>query len=360
MDNSKIKVLIVDDSQLVQMVLAEILEKDPGIEVVASVSGGKEALDVLDQFCPDVITLDLHMPDMDGMECLSRIMMKRPTPVLIVSKFSQKGAWESFKCLEYGAVDFVGKPGRTSVDSTISWVGDEIIQKVRACSKVNIEDVLKLSHRSGQEVSAGMSAPPVALSELSESSFLVVVGASTGGPGTLIRFLEHLDESELICPVLIAQHIPENISNDLARRMNHSCHSPVKEVENREPVRSGHIYLAKGGHDLSVTVVNQQPVLKIRDASGNNPPCIDLLMKSACKIFADRAIGVVLTGMGSDGTEGIRMIARTGGLTIAQNPETAILSSMPRAAIESGDVKEIMDVEKMPAFISRYIRKALR
>ena len=346
-----IKVLIVDDSVLVQQVLKDIVSEDPMIEVVGTVSSGKSALELIPNLEPDVITLDLNMPDMDGREVLQQIMLEQPTPCLIISKSTHLGTHSAFEALDLGAVDFIGKPGKREIDPTLEWVKEEIKEKVRAAHSVNIPALLK-QYRNRSILSRKLKKKP---DSEHYNQTVIVIGVSTGGPKTLPDFLPQLTDN-ISCPIVVFQHIPEGFSADLAKRLDLICSMPVKEAHHRETLQAGTVYIAPGGKNLTVKEINDEVTIKVTEATSCNPPDINLGFNSFSQVFGPKTIGIILTGMGDDGSEGLATIRRGGGYTIAQDPETAILDGMPKSAIRRAAAHDIVTVDQIVPKIKNYLK----
>ncbi len=334
------KALIVDDSALMRRHLREILEGKGGFEVLA-VRNGIEALEALDSFNPDVITLDINMPGMDGITCLSNIMVRKPKPVVMVSSLTERGAEATFEALALGAVDFVHKPDGT-ISLNVAQVEKELLAKVIAASRVKVRSSVGLKDRlrtqsvATQSARAAASASPQARSDGSVG--VVVIGVSTGGPGTLEEILPKLP-ADFPWPVVVAQHMPSSFTAVFARRLNDLCALAVIEAAQMMPLQPGMIYIGKGDADVVISkratglVVNPVPAGK----QYLWHPSVARMVESAAQVIPpDRVIGVQLTGMGDDGAEEMAELRRRGGRTIAQDAATSVIYGMPAELVKRG------------------------
>jgi two-component system chemotaxis response regulator CheB len=351
-----VRVLVVDDSAFMRRQLTRILEADPELEVVGIARNGEEAVEKTKALEPDVVTLDINMPVMDGLTALTYIMMERPTPCLMVSSLTQEGALATFEALELGAVDFVPKPsGTISVD--IDTQAEEIVQKVRAAARARPRGGRrKIVSRSEREEIERRPTPRVTGS----STGVVAVGVSTGGPQTLLEILPFLP-ADLSAPVLIVQHMPPSFTGPLAKRLNDACAIQVKEAEQNEPLLPGWGYVAPGGYHLTVaqSTLGRGPVARLSDRPRGYSfcPSADVLLESVARVCGPRSVGVLLTGMGSDGADGMVRIRQAGGFTIAESEETAVVFGMPREAIERGGAQVVAPAPKIADHIVAALRR---
>lgn len=332
----KIKVLVVDDSIVMRRIISDILSKDEEIEVVGAARNGAEALEMVRELDPDVVTMDIEMPVMDGLTALQHIMAESPRPVVMLSSMDKRQADITLKSLDMGAVDFISKTsGSLSLD--LERTGEDIIAKVKAAAKAAI-----------LPLPAADKAKPVPIPALS-GDWLVIIGSSTGGPKALPEVLSRLP-ANLPAAVLIVQHMPEGFTRSFAERLNWVSPLEVKEAEEGEEMKQGKVYLAQGNKHL----ILDGKRLRLDDGPKVNyvRPAIDVLMKSAAPIYGPRTIGVILTGMGSDGAEGMKCIKRNGGKTIAQSEETCVVYGMPKAVVESGAADRVVPLEEIAQTIT--------
>jgi two-component system chemotaxis response regulator CheB len=364
--------LVVDDSQFMRTVVGNTLQ-DAGIDVVEA-SNGADAVEQVDEHDPDVITMDVAMPEMDGIEATKRIMNRNPTPILMVSAHTEQGADATLDALGHGAVDFLAKPGGNEVSLEADDLADDLLDKVEAITGADLgaiepseETVPAEMGASGSadgetvSMSAGASQPeepaeatsPTAqeISSVIEEKLAreyvenptVVLGASTGGPKLISAMLGELPRA-LDARVLVVQHMPESFTGRFAERLDKVSAYDVSEAEDGERIGGGEVRLAKGGHHLEIdtyssgrlrlALTDREPVHGVR-------PAIDVTMESAAEAIDDPLVGVAMTGMGSDGAEGIRAIKEAGGTTVVQDEETSPVFGIPQQAIATGCVDEV-------------------
>ncbi len=326
---NKIRVLIVDDSSFVRKALLRIFDAEPGIEVAGVASTGKEAIEKVLGLSPDVVTLDINMPDMDGIDTLKIIMEKRPTPVLMLSQYTKEGADHTLRALELGAMDFVDKSSTGMMDFLD--LAREIVAKVTTIAGS------KPASRGSHSI---RTLPCPNIRNLVD---VVAIGASTGGPMALQTLLSAFPR-EVPFAVLVVQHMPPGFTGPLARRLDTFCAIRVKEAEEGDHAVPGLCLIAPAG--LHMTVRKGREFTRARLAAGPpgdvHKPSVDMLFASVAKNFGPRAIGVLLTGMGSDGARGMYQIRRSGGYTVAQDEATSAIFGMPRVAVEQGGVDKVV------------------
>jgi two-component system chemotaxis response regulator CheB len=331
-----IKVMIVDDSALMRKHLVTLLESDGGFQVRVARSG-VEALSLLNSFDPDVITLDINMPEMDGITCLSRIMVEKPKPVLMVSSLTEKGAEATLQALSLGAVDFVHKPDGT-ISLSIDRVQRELLAKIKAAATAKVRRTVGLRDRLIQDRSRAQNPNRSLFGAASGEFGIVLIGVSTGGPGVLEEILPVLP-ADFPWAVLVAQHMPGSFTNVFAKRIDNISAMRVQEVSHQMPIEAGNVYIAKGDADLLVlgrsTAWLATPVPSSQLHLWH--PSVARLVTSAVEAMpADRLIGVLLTGMGDDGAAAMAELKRKGGHTIAQDEATSVVFGMPCELIRCG------------------------
>ena len=349
----KLRVLVIDDSAFNRQAITKVLSSHPEIEVVGRAFDGEEGLKLAAKLNPDLITLDIEMPRMDGFTFLRLLMSKMPTPVVVISSHSRKH--EVFQALELGALDFIAKPGH-HIQPDAGEFRDELIAKaltVRGLRRLPTaaERRIERSGRGDARRGTGDSRhrKEVASRRLRR---LVCVGASTGGPPALESIVRLLPVGNDTA-VLVAQHMPAKFTRAFAQRLNRMSDHTVEEAEGGMPIRPGHIYVAPGGGHMEVDLVGSDEwVLRIRprESDDHYVPSIDRLFVSAARWFKDRVVGALLTGMGSDGAAGLKAIHDAGGRTIAESEETAIVYGMPKEAVAMGGVDEELP---LPALVDR-------
>lgn len=334
-----IKLLIVDDSPLMRKLLVEIFS-DAGDFELATAKSGAEALNQLERFSPDVVTLDIHMPEMDGLACLDRIMVEWPRPVVMVSSLTEEGANETLEALSLGAVDFIAKP-RGPVSLGIDDMADALVAKVRAAAGARIPKTLRLAERIRSRASRSVRSPvPPASRPRRGSSRLdgvaaVVVGVSTGGPPALDALLGPLPH-DFPWPIVIAQHMPGSFTGPLAQRLDRACALQVSEVTAPVPMVPGRVYIGRGDADLIVSHRGGVPMLLSAPPRAGYPwhPSADRLVESAAaQLGPEKLVGVLMTGMGTDGADALARVRAQGGHVIAQDEASSVVWGMPGALV---------------------------
>jgi two-component system chemotaxis response regulator CheB len=362
-----IRLLIVDDSPLMRRLLGDLFTAEADFEV-AFAGNGAQALQALAAFRPDVITLDVQMPLMDGLACLDRIMLERPTPVVMASAVTMEGATETLKAIELGAVDFIAKPAG-AVSLRMDEFGPPLVAKVRAASQARLSSTHRLRERV--RARAGLSAgdearaarrPPASLgfaaARLSKvapgRAGLVVVGASTGGPPALDALLAPL-AADFPWPVVVAQHMPATFTAALARRLDGLTELSVSEVSGPTPLAAGCVYVGRGDADVIVSRRRGSAVVMSAPADPvfHWHPSVDRLTESALACFAaEQIVGVLLTGMGVDGAQAMRRLRQAGGHTIAEAEETAVVWGMPGELVRIGGASKVAPREQIAALLA--------
>ncbi|QJR15037.1 protein-glutamate methylesterase/protein-glutamine glutaminase [Usitatibacter palustris] len=338
-----IRVLIVDDSRMIRDVLTDILKEQPGIEVVGAAADAFEARDMIRDLKPDVVTLDVEMPRMNGLEFLDKLMRARPTPVVMISAFTERGSEVTFRALELGAVEFVTKPKLH--EQTPDDYGTLIAEKIRAAKSARLRAPRRVETTLPTEAAVVQKRPVPR--GIKTSDKLIAVGASTGGTEAIKEFLVGMPED---CPgIVIVQHMPENFTRMFAERLDGLCKIRVKEAEHNDPILPGHAYIAPGGKHLWVKRDEGALIAKL----SNEPPmtlhrpAVDFLFMSCAKYVGKDCIGVIMTGMGKDGTRGMLEMRDAGAYNIAQDEATSVIFGMPREAIEAGAVHEVAPLTRL-------------
>jgi two-component system chemotaxis response regulator CheB len=334
-----IRVLVVDDSALMRKLIPQLLELDRSIHVVGTAMDGEFAMRKIEELKPDVITLDLAMPRMNGMETLKQIMRERPMPVVVVSAHSTEGARTTFKALHMGAFDFVAKPVDV-LSSGMNEIAGELITKIKAA--VN-SPVLRRPLPSPEAVALSKPARPAVRVP---ASTVVAVGVSTGGPNSLEYMLGQLP-AEFPAAVVVVQHMPAGFTGPFAKRLNECCRLDVKEAQSGDMLMAGQVLLCPGDRHIRVRRMPVGDVAVLSDDAKVNGhrPSVDVLFRSVAAEFGSDSIGVLMTGMGEDGAEGLGAMKTSGALTIAQDEASSVVFGMPRAAIERGYVSRILPLE---------------
>jgi len=344
-----VKVLVVDDSALVRQILKEILDADPDIEVVGSASDPLIARDKIKSLKPDVITLDIEMPKMDGITFLRNLMRLRPMPVIMISTLTEKGADVTLEALEIGAIDYVAKP-KVDLRENLAAFSDEITRKVKSAATANMRRKESLSDSAEQK-------PLVANRSFKFTSRLIAIGSSTGGPEALKEVLTRLPAD---CPpVLIAQHIPEAFSGPFARRMDNCCQVSVCEAEDGQAIEPGNVYVAPGHSHLRVAKGANGLVCRLGqdEVINRHRPSVEALFDSVTEHVNKKAVAVMLTGMGADGADAMKRLRESGAHCIAQDEKTSVVWGMPGEAFKRGGVDEQQPLDKVAERVIELVSK---
>ena len=340
---SKIKVIIVDDSALIRALLKEIINQQPDMEVVAVANDPIAAREKIRALQPDVITLDIEMPHMDGLEFLEKLMRLHPLPVIMISTHTVKGSAATLRALELGAVDFIAKP-KVDIQNKLETYASLITEKIRIAAQANVRPLLGSSTIKPVVSPKKARALNTTTTNLEK---LIVIGASTGGTEAIKEILIRMP---IDCPpIVVVQHMPEGFTKSYAARLDSLCEIAVNEALHGERVVAGHAYLAPGGVHLSVTRKNKQFFCQISDSEPVNyhRPSVDVLFNSVAAVVKDNAIGVILTGMGKDGAAGLKLLHDKGCKTFAQNKASCVVFGMPKEAIERGAADEVLPLDEI-------------
>ncbi len=353
MNSAKTKVLIVDDSALVRKIMTDILNSDPELEVVGTAIDAHAAREKIKQLHPDVITLDIEMPKMDGITFLKNLMRLNPLPVIMVSTLTEKGAEVTLDALDAGAIDFVSKP-KIDVSNTLESYAEEIISKVKAAARVRVRryeanrsaPVATVNGVNGN-ASDSVNGSATRSRHFKTTDKIIAIGASTGGTEAIREVLAKLP---ITSPgVVITQHIPEYFSKAFADRVNLSCAITVTEAKDGDIVLPGHAYIAPGNKHLLIRKDGARWRCKLSDADPVNRhrPSVDVLFNSVAECAGQNAMGVILTGMGKDGARGLRIMRDAGASTIAQDEASSVVWGMPGSAVELDAAGEILPLNKI-------------
>lgn len=350
-----IRVLVVDDSAFMRKMIKDLLEDDNRIQVVATARNGQDALEKISQLDPDVVTLDVEMPIMNGLEALKLIMKTKPKPVIMVSSTTKEGAENTVLAMSYGAIEFIAKPsGAISLD--LHKVQTELIEKVILAANVKLTKIFQTQKETTKRLSqSSVKQIKKPLLEVLDKK-IVAIGTSTGGPKALTQVLTKLPEN-INAPILIVQHMPAGFTKSLAARLNSLSKIFVKEAEDGEIIKKGVAYIAPGGYHLKVRSIGTTVAIKLDQSPLENGhrPAVDTMLNSLASISQYSIITVIMTGMGSDGTKGILKLKKNKGMiTIAEAEESAVVFGMPGAAIKTNKVDEIVHLEEIASAIERY------
>jgi two-component system chemotaxis response regulator CheB len=341
-----IRVMVVDDSALVRRIATDILKEDPEITVVATAAQAEFALMKLDKEQPDVITLDLEMPGMGGLEAIRRIMAVRPTPIIVLSAHAQKGAELTLQALDLGAVDFVLKPS-SSLSGGISSVAQELVEKVKSAAKIVFRSPIASAFAPQSPLAAPVRPAARPAGERAMGDYdLVAIGTSTGGPVALKTVLTMLPR-DLPVGIVVVQHMPPVFTKAFAARLDNCCALAVKEAENGDAILPGQVLLAPGNWHMMVSRFGSEPKVMLNQMENVNGhrPSVDVLMHSVALEYGNHAIGVIMTGMGRDGADGLHELYNRGGHVIAQDKDSSVIYGMNREVIQNGDAHEVAPVD---------------
>jgi len=352
----KIKVLIVDDSALVRQLLTEIFSQDKAIEVVGTAQDPLVARTKIKQLNPDVLTLDVEMPRMDGLTFLANLMRLRPMPVVMVSSLTQKGADVTLSALELGAVDFVSKPA--ALGRGLEDYADEIIGKVKMAAGARVKAIRRTPVKT-MEVTINQSADAViekkTMKHFRTTEKIVALGASTGGTEATAEVLRMLPSN--FPGIVISQHLPAAFSEPYSQRLDNICKMQVKLAEHREQIIPGHVYISPGTHHILVKRDGARYVCALNDGPPVNRhrPSVDVMFRSVAQNAGPNALGVILTGMGADGADGLKEMRDAGAYTIAQDEKSSVVWGMPGEAVKQEAVCAVMSLDAIAGGMARFL-----
>lgn len=344
-----IKVLIIDDSALIRSLLTEIINQQPDLEVVGAAPDPLIAREMIKQRNPDVLTLDVEMPKMDGLDFLERLMRLRPTPVVMISSLTERGSEITLRAMELGAVDFITKP-KMSIASGMHEYSELIADKIRAAARARL-----ITRKPVVVGAAGTTVLPSLGNPLTSSEKLIIVGASTGGTEAIKSFLMQMPSD---CPgILITQHMPAGFTKSFANRLDGLCKISVQEAQGGERVLPGHAYIAPGDAHLLLARSGANYVTQLDNGPpvSRHKPSVDVLFSSAATSAGKNAIGVILTGMGKDGAEGMLKMKQAGAYNFAQDEASCVVFGMPKEAIAAGGVDEVSPLQELPSKVLHYL-----
>ena len=356
---AKTRVVVVDDSALVRSLLTEIINRQPDMECVGAAADPLVAREMIRNTNPDVITLDVEMPRMDGIDFLGKLMRLRPTPVVMVSTLTERGADVTLRALELGAVDFVAKP-KIGVADGLRLLAEDITDKVRIASKAHLRRLTTPPPAAQPTAPGGLDGAPArpALAGIGRLSTekIIFIGASTGGTEATKEVLMQLPPDSPA--VMITQHMPPGFTTSYAARLNNLCRIAVKEAADGERILPGHAYLAPGGFHLSVERSGANYIARVRDGDPVNRhrPSVEVLFQSAARVAGRNAIGVMLTGMGADGARAMKEMRDAGAYNVAQDEASCVVFGMPREAIAAGACQEVLPVKRIAQHLIEHLR----
>jgi len=358
--NKKFRVLIVDDSTFMRKVLETILNSDDQLQVVGQAKDGREAITLAESLKPDVITMDINMPHVDGLQATAQIMTTNPRPIVIVSSESREGASSTLKALELGAIEFVAKPS-SGIDLDMQSVREDLLRKVRMSAKVRVVRTASRLASTVQAVNPNPAAAaaraavrPQPTAPIDQRFPIVVLGASTGGPATVMRLAPGFTR-DFPAAVFLVQHMPASFTTQYAAQLAEFTSIRVKEAEPNEPIQPGTLYICPGAQHLRITPTGRIQLDGTSGRINGYLPNIDVTMESAASYAGAMTIGVVLTGMGNDGAAGAKAIQSAGGLVIAQDEATSVIFGMPAKAIKAAHVEHVLPLEDIYSAIEKRV-----
>src|ERR1700719_2992206 len=358
--NKKFRVLIVDDSAFMRKVLETIFNADDQLQVAGHAKDGREAVALAESLKPDVITIDINMPHMDGLQATAQIMTTNPKPIVIVSSESKDGASSTLKALELGAIEFVGKPS-SGIDLDMHSVKEELLRKVRMAAKVRVVRTASRLALSVQGTNSDAAPakpapvfPPPPVIPAAQRSPVVVLGASPGGPATVMRLAPGFTR-DFPAAVFLVQHMPATFTTQYAAQLAEFTSIRVKEAEPNEPVQPGTLYICPGAQHLRITPTGRIQLDSTSGRINGYLPNIDVTMETAAAYAGAMTIGVVLTGMGNDGAAGAKAVRNAGGLVIAQDEATSVIFGMPAEAIKAANVEQVLPLDDIYAAIEKRV-----
>lgn len=356
----KTRVLIVDDSAFMRKVLHTIVSVDPQLEVVGEAKDGREAVAMALSLKPDVITMDINMPHVDGLQATEQIMSQNPRPIVVVSSETRDGAASTLVALELGAIDFISKPS-SGVDLDMNSIGEDLHRKLKMAAKVRVVRTAARPKLHASAHSADGSAQQKHASTKSEAAGnrfpIVVIAASTGGPAAVMQVVPELPK-DLPAAILVVQHMPANFTSQYAVQLAEAAEMEVKEAANNEALAPGTVYVCPGSHHLRVSPQGRV-ALDGGDRISGYRPCADVAMETGAAWAGALATGVVLTGMGNDGARGAQAIFSAGGVVLVQDEATSVIFGMPAEVIKNGFVTQVLPLDQIAPAIEKRVRQLM-
>jgi two-component system chemotaxis response regulator CheB len=363
MSTTRKKVLVVDDSALMRRVITDSINESDDLAVVGTAVNGEDALVKFRQLNPDVVTLDIQMPGMDGLTALEQILAIRPVPVIMVSSLTQRSADVTLNCLDRGAMDYVAKPENAAQAQTV--LHDVLVRKIRASMGADVARVIQIRRRRrparptseiGKVITSAATSQKFSAKE-DVNGLCIAIGISTGGPPALTRLLEGL--APPMPPIVVVQHMPGQFTGPFAKRLNSISDLTIKEAESGDILQANHVFIAHGGMHLYLEQRGRIVKLDVRDGEpvSGHKPSVDVMMECAANIFGERCLGVIMTGMGRDGVDGGRFIKEHGGYVLGQDQASSDVYGMNKIAFTSGHVHEQFSLDDAPAVLVSSLSK---
>jgi len=361
MSSRNIRVLVVDDSPLVREIISDVIKESPGIELAGTACDGRQALVQLERLKPDVITLDVQMPNMDGLATLDAILATNPVPVVMVSSLTQLGANTTLDALDRGAVDYVAKPeGAAGIEAMFR---GELMRKIRMMAGTDVRRMLQIRKERAEKTNALRRqpveiAPPATTCDAADlADKCIAIGISTGGPPALSTLFGDLRPP--LPPIVVVQHMPPAFTKPFAWRLNSISQLSIKEAETGDVLKPNQVFVAPGGQHLNLRKKMGQVVIEVRDGEpvSGHRPSVDVMMACAAEIFGDRCLGVVMTGMGRDGSDGCGAIRSRGGYVLGQDEASSDVYGMNKVAFVEGNVDRQFSLDNAAATITAQSKK---
>ncbi len=363
-DSGKTRVMVVDDSALIRQIIIDYISATDDLEVTGIATDGQHALAIFDEARPDVVTLDIQMPKMDGLETLDALLARRPLPVVMVSSQTRLGADITLEALERGAIDYVAKPdGARNADTALR---DELLRKIRSVAGTDMKRILEIrknrAARRRERREAGPAfkssgSSPISITAPDLADKCIALGISTGGPPALTLLFENLVPP--LPPIVIVQHMPQHFTKQFAERLNSISRLNVKEAATGDMLEPNCAYVAQGGQHLEIRKQGRSGKLLVRDGDvvSGHRPSVDVMMKSAAIVFGVRCLGVIMTGMGRDGSDGCQAIRTAGGYVLGQNEATSDVYGMNKVAFNEGNVDRQFGLDESPGTIMQQVKR---
>jgi two-component system, chemotaxis family, protein-glutamate methylesterase/glutaminase len=358
--NKKFRVLIVDDSAFMRKVLETIFNADDQLQAVGQAKDGREAVALAESLKPDVITMDINMPHMDGLQATAQIMTTNPRPIVIVSSESREGAASTLKALELGAIEFVAKPSG-AIDLDMNSVKEELLRKVRMASKVRVvrtasrlASTLQANNGTGPVITKPAAPRPVSLASCEQRFPVVVLAASTGGPATVMRLAPGFTK-DFPAAVILVQHMPAAFTSQYAAQLEEFTEISVKEAAANDVLQPGTLYICPGGQHLRVSPTGRIQLDSTTGRLNGYLPNIDVTLESVAAFAGPMSIAAILTGMGNDGAAGAKAVKSVGGIVLAQDEATSVIFGMPAEAIKTGAVEQVLPIDDIYSAIEKRV-----
>jgi two-component system chemotaxis response regulator CheB len=357
MTSRKIRVLIVDDSMVIRQILHDIISDTPDMEVVGMACDGVQALEKIPKLQPDVVTLDIQMPRMDGLATLDAILQKHPLPVVMISSLTQRGAEITLQALDRGAIDYIPKPESSG---QLTEVQEEVVRKVRLAAGADVQRILRIRRERKQRQ---ISLPKLSISKVSPDATAelladkcIAIGISTGGPPALSVLFQQLQPP--MPPIVVVQHMPPHFTKPLSWRLDSLSALSIKEAAEGDLLRPNHVLIAPGGFHMELRKIGPQVKVRIFDGPpvSGHKPSVDVMMQSAAKIFGPRCVGVIMTGMGRDGADGCKAIRAAGGYVFGQDEASSDVYGMNKVAFQEGGVDRQFSLDEGARVLTEYVR----